>query len=178
VIHRVQRDQFVTDQVAAAEGPRGGVAAQDDLVVACRQADDLQLEVVLVGPEPWQLVVDDLAAAQVRRRGLRLFERVVDGLEPDAASVTQARLAGAVADRIDVRVASPAVFIDGDAVVAGNPRFLGQLDIGQDPDPDDDEIGRVYRTVGAANGGDAPGSLEGRNLFVQPDLDTVRARPM
>ena len=54
-IHTIRGEQQAISEVEAGEVAVGGrVAAQRDLVVPGVQARDLQLQVVLVGPEPGQ----------------------------------------------------------------------------------------------------------------------------
>ena len=54
---------------------------------------------------------------------------------------------GHVAGSVDVRIAGAQGHVDQHAVVDGQPGGLRQLDRGSDPDPDDDRVGSLRRTV-------------------------------
>src|SRR5687768_5858753 len=67
-VDRVDCDQLTLQQVIDGEATAGGIAPYDGLVVALRQAHDLQLDVVLVRPEPRHVVVPRVLAAEARPR--------------------------------------------------------------------------------------------------------------
>src|SRR5205823_11527328 len=77
----------------------------------------LQLQIILIGPEPGHFVVDSRFAEDRERRRLALAERIRHGLEPKASAIEQARVIAAVADGEDVRVGGAGEFIDDDAVL-------------------------------------------------------------
>ena len=83
-------------------------------------------------------------------------------------------MAGAVPGRIDVAGGGRASLVHHDAVVAGDPRRLSKLRVGDDADPDHHQIGRDE--VGAAtNPLDVPAALEGADRGRQPHLDAAGA---
>ena len=61
------------------------IAAQNRLIAFVRNAGDLQLQVVLIRPEPRDLGIGPTFAAQVCRRGLGLFLGVVYRLQSELA---------------------------------------------------------------------------------------------
>src|SRR6186713_796914 len=137
------------------------------------EAHDLELQLVLVRPEPRRLVVGDVLAADVRGRGLRLLERVVHRLEADAAPVARARVAAAVADRVDVRVARAAVLVHRDAIVALEARRLRERGVWHEADADDREVRGYLRAVRALDGVDGTIAPELAHLAVREDVDAA-----
>src|SRR5688572_10887665 len=141
-VNRVDRDQLTLQQVIDREVAAGGIAPHDGFVVALRQAHDLQLDVVLVRPEPWHVIVPRVLAAEARPRDAALLDGIVDRLEADAAPVVDARMVGAVAGCIDIRIGRPAGLIDPDPVVALEPRRRGERHVRRDADTHDHYVRR------------------------------------
>src|SRR5688572_214544 len=173
MVHGVERDQLAVAQVAEAEGARRGIAAQDHPVIVLREPDDLQLQLVLVRPEPRRLVMRNGFPAEVRGCGLRLLEGVVHRLEADAPAVALARVAAAVADGVNVRVARAAVLVHRDAVVALESRGLGERAVRHEADADDHEVRWHLRAVRALDGVDAAVAEEALHLALRQHVDAV-----
>src|SRR5438105_6451282 len=64
----VDGDELAAAQVTGAEAARGRRAAQDHGVVAMRDADDDELEIELVRPEPRQLVRSEEHTSELQSR--------------------------------------------------------------------------------------------------------------
>ena len=79
-------------------------------------------------------------------------------------------MAGAVSDRVDVIGRRRAPLVHYDAVVAADAGRRGELLIGDDADPDHDDIGR-NGLVAAVDGFDRAFALERGNRRRQPDVD-------
>ncbi len=117
--------------------------------------------------------MEDAAAEHVRGGGLGLLEGVVDRLEADAPAVARARVAGTVADGVDVRIARTAVLVHGDAVVAGEPGVNRQLAVGHDADAHDHEPGGHARAIVAHDARDPPFALDGADRGPEADVDAM-----
>src|SRR4026209_259952 len=77
-VDRVDCDQLTLQQVIDGEVTGSGIAPYDGLVVALRHAHNLQLDVVLVRPEPRHVVVPRILAAEARPRDAALLDGIVD----------------------------------------------------------------------------------------------------
>ena len=90
--------------------------------MAVEQADGLELEVVLVRPEPGDRVIGLGPTGDGPGGGGRLIVGVLDRFEPDPGAAGEAvRVRRAIADRKDVGEAGPAKIVDVDAVAARGP---------------------------------------------------------
>src|SRR5688500_13707512 len=108
--------------------------------MADAEADGLELQVVLVRPEPRYRAVGCGRAEDDARRDLRLIDGVLDAFEPDASPAGEAvDMVGAVADRQHVGKRGAATFVDLDSVAGGGARRRQYADRRDDADPDDDE---------------------------------------
>ena len=175
-VDRVDGEQLAARQVVERETARVGVAAHDRLVVTLRQPGDLQLDVVLVRPEPRHVRVARALAAHVGGGRLALLHGVVHRLEAHAALVPDARVIGAVARGVDVRVRRLALLVHPDAVLAADARGGGETDVRQDADPDDHEIrGKPFRA--ADDSAHATVALEGGYRSVAVDADALPLVP-
>src|SRR5439155_7639810 len=123
----VDGDELAAAQVTGAEAARGRRAAQDHGVVAMRDADDDELEIELVRPEPRQLVVRGGRAEQVERDGAALLEGVVDRFQAQVPPVPAVEVARAVSRGVDRLVGGAAVHVRHDAVLALDSSRLGEL---------------------------------------------------
>ena len=126
-----------------------------------RVARHLQREVVLVRPEPRHGVVLDGLPEERARCGLGLLPGVGHGLEADQPAALLAAYAGAVAERDDVGVGSAAAPVDDDAGVDLEAGSRGEVGIGADTHPHDDEIRRHGVAAGEAYAADAVVALDG-----------------
>src|SRR5260370_34002880 len=106
------------------------------------------------------------------RRWLRGFWRAFRA--PPTAEAKR-RMIGAIARRIDRRVAGAAVFVDHDAVVAGQPRGAREFSRGHGADADDDQVRRVTGAVGANHAFDPSLAFEADHAHIAKDGDAVRA---
>src|SRR3546814_970170 len=75
-IDGIGRDHHAVLQVERRERLAIDVAADDQLIKALRQANHLQLEIVLIGPEPGYRTVRDRLADDRGSRDTRLLDRV------------------------------------------------------------------------------------------------------
>ena len=146
-VDRVDGEQSSGAEIERGEAAPRRIAAQHDLVIARRQSRDLQLQVVLVGPEPRHLGVRHGRAEQRRGGNLGLMNRVRHGFEPHAALEQGVRMVRAVAGREDVRIGRARELVDDDAVAAGQPGGGGELDVGHDADADDHDVARELSAV-------------------------------
>src|SRR5690606_27536839 len=103
---------------------------------------DLQLQIVLIRPEPGHFGIRVRLAGEVCRGGFRLLDRVLHGLEPNAPQRERMRMVRAVTGRRDPRVRRHGPLVDDDPVLARQARRLGELDVRLDADADDREIAR------------------------------------
>ena len=133
----------------AGERARRRVAAQDQLVVRVADARDLQLQVVLVGPEPGHVGVGLRLARDRPRHRLGLLHRVVHRFQAQAALEQRVRVVGHVAGGEDRRIAGAPEGVDHDAVVDREPGVPRQLVVRRRADPDHREVGREGPPVGA-----------------------------
>src|SRR5579871_4076429 len=84
---------------------------------------------------------------QVQGRGRRLLEGVVDRLQPHVAAVVEVRVMTAIARRQDVRIGSPAMIVDVNAVGAFDARGHGQLVGREYTHTNNDHVGGMLGTV-------------------------------
>src|SRR3984885_10063445 len=175
-VHRVDRDELAAGKITGAETARGRRAAHHERVVAVVEAHDDELQIVLIGPEPRDLVVRDGAAEHAERGARALFEGVVDGLEPHAPRIMRTRMQAAIAGGEDSRVGGAAELIDRDAIGAVKAGGTGQLIGGRNADANDHKIRRVLGSVLAQHRvcAAARGVLgDGAHARVAADPDTV-----
>ena len=90
-------------QMEDREFARGWIAAQHDSVVRPRQTRDLQLEVILIRPEPRHFAVGPGPAQHGKRRMLGLVDGVLNAFQPDLETFA-AVMPGAVAGGKNCRV--------------------------------------------------------------------------
>ena len=139
---------------------------------AVGEAGDLECEVVLVGPEPWD-----------RAELLRLTEHVASGeravllctppaLEPHPAVAVVGMLDGAaIARREDVWVRRRECRVDGYAILNRQAARSGEACVRHGPDADDDEIGRDLGAVlkqNAGKGDRRDPCIEGKDDALRP----------
>src|SRR5579863_6695717 len=117
-VDAVERDELAVAQIADAEAARSRGAARDHGVVAVTDAHDDELEIVLIGPEPWHFVVARRSAEQVVADRRSLLEGIVDRLEPHTTAVVSARMVGTVARSPDRLVGRTTALIGDDAILA------------------------------------------------------------
>src|SRR4051794_19686410 len=86
------------------------------------QSDDDHLQVVLIGPEPWHLIVNSGRAEQIVSSARRLLERIVNRLQADPQPVMTVRMISAVTSGVNGRIRRPAILIYHDTVGALNSR--------------------------------------------------------
>src|SRR5690606_17490747 len=168
-------DQLAVPQVARREGSLFGRAAHDDLVIINGETGGLQLDVVLVGPEPRQVGICDRVAGDDADDRFGLIHRVLYGFHPHGAGGVLVGVAGNVADGEDVRVGGAAEFVNDDAVVAGEARLDGQLAIGNDADADHHGVCRNDLAGGKPHAGDPRFALDGGNAGVEAHVHALKA---
>src|SRR5882762_705847 len=146
-VDTVERDQLAAAQIAGAEAVRCGIAAHDHSVMPVGYPDDDEFQVVLIRPEPRHLVVDGCSSEQIECRARALLERVVDRLEPQAPSVMQAGMIGAVPGCVTRRVRGAAALVHHDPVRALDLRSDRQLVDRRYAHADDHDIRRMLRAI-------------------------------
>ena len=77
----------------------------DRVVIAFGQSGNLQLDVILVRPEPREWIVVDLFSQQGLRDGLGLIDGVLNAFHAHGALVSVRIKTGAISDRVDIRIA-------------------------------------------------------------------------
>ncbi len=133
----------------------------------------MQLDVVLVRPEPRNLRVGQGIAADCGRCGLRLLQCVVHRLEAQSTAQQTVRVIRAIAGGKDVIVGGLAVFVDHDSVVARQTGILGERSFRQDTDADNYEIGIDLSPIREHDLGDSAVTLESAETRLQKELDAV-----
>src|SRR5690606_10020134 len=119
-VDTVEGNHAAVLQVDYREAATCRIAAQDCRVVAKTEADRLQLEIVLVRPEPGHRLVGLRIAANGPRRRVCHVVGVLHAFESDNGSVRPDIAVGrAVADRINIGQAGATKLVDIDAVGAG-----------------------------------------------------------
>ena len=113
---------------------------------------DLQIEVILIRPEPWHGVEAAMAAQHVLGGNRRLVLRGAPGFEPHAAIAIEAvRKGTAIARRIDVGIAAAHLAVASDAIVDRKPGRLGKRDGRCCTNAGDHDIGRNAPSIGEQN---------------------------
>ena len=142
-VDRLNRGERAAAKAEHREGSRQRIAADDPLIDAVREACDLQLQIALVAPEPWQ-----------RRIGLRLCRP--GGARPPAPDrrrsgpirgVRRSRPAGsercAQSPTAEIeRAGRLEQLVDDDPIIAGEAGLAREPVFRKDADSDDGEIGR------------------------------------
>src|SRR5262245_35544127 len=118
-----------------------GIAADDRLGPAGGQPEDLEIDVVLVRPEPGQLVVARVLAERCLGGDDRLVLRVRPRLEAHTSIETREWRVGAVAGGEDFRVGRAALLVHDDAVVDDEPRVTRERDVRLEADADHYRVG-------------------------------------
>ena len=155
------------------EFARSRIAAQHGNILGVHQPRDLQLEIILIGPEPGHFAIRIGAVQHGQSRVLGLIDGVLNRFQTHARS-GPAGVIGAIARRIYVGVGGAGEFVDDDAVVAGKPRLFGNFRIGNDADAGDNEIGRYAACIGG-HGFHLLLAVEGLRLGTEHDAHTVIA---
>src|SRR6516162_3392952 len=112
------------------------VATQYRSVVPHGDPGNLQFQIALVAPKPWNFVVGLRLSNNIGGSAARLIDRVLHRFEAHPAGSEWCREIGAVADREDRRVGSRELFVDDDTVVDGETGPTGDFRVGDDPDAD------------------------------------------
>ncbi len=123
----IDADQSAVAEIQDREPAGRDVAERDRIVVMLRQADDLQLHLVLVGPEPRHRRVGLGVAHDRVGDGLALVDGVLHGFEPHQPLRHRMRKRRAVADGVDVGIGGAQMRVDHDAAVARKSRRLRQI---------------------------------------------------
>ena len=134
-IDAVDRRQPAVPEVERREAAPGGVAAQDQLVVRVADARDLELEVVLVGPEPGHLGIGLRPARDRLGDRLGLGHGVVHRFEPQAAPEQRIGVIGQVARGEDQGIAGAAAVVDQTPLSSASPASRASSSFGTAPMP-------------------------------------------
>src|SRR5690606_9795993 len=114
----------------------------DALHAVGRKAADLQIDTVLVGPEPRHGIVDRLYAGHGLADGDPVILRMTPGFEAESSLEQRVRERGDVAGREDSLCARSAVLVDENTVVDGDPGRRRDLVVARHADAGDDAIGQ------------------------------------
>src|SRR5439155_4444821 len=153
-------DHAVADKPEGDELPARGIAAHDDPVPGAGVARVLHADVVLVGEEVRQAVVDLGSAEHVAGRDWSLVQCVRPVLDADSLPVEGVVRRGDVAGGEHARHAGLKVLVDDDPVVDVEPGLRGEPRSGSDADADDDGVALDRAPVGGADAFDRRVSLE------------------
>ena len=170
----IDRDQLAGLAVFDREFGVGRIADGFAGVEAVEQAGDLQLDLVLVGPEPRHRIVGLRLAHDRLRRGLGLIDGVLHAFEPDLAAIALREEPRAIADRIDVRRGAGEV-VDHDAVLARQARGRREIVVGAGAGRDQHEIGGDALAGRERDAGRAALALDRGKPRAEPDIDAARA---
>ena len=118
-----------------------GIAAHDQCVACFRDTRDLQLEIVLVRPEPGHFVISNGLIQDRKRRRFALAQGVWHRLQSKPAAVERARVVAAVTHGVDVGIGGAGERIDDNSVLGREPGRLRELHIGRDADSDNHDVG-------------------------------------
>ena len=131
------------------ESSGGRLAPQRDVLTRHRETSDLQLVRPLVAPEPGHGGVGTRPAHQSRRDAPPMIDGVLHGLEPYPRTPAQSqRVGGTIPDGRDGRVCGAERLVDDDPVLHRKAGLGCEFGVGDDPDADQDEIGREDPPVG------------------------------
>ncbi len=145
VVDRVDGDELAVPEVPDGMRAFAGAGAQKGFVVAEVEAGDLQLHVILIGPEPRLRVIGRVTAGDDRSGGFSLVDGILHRFESYPPILPG--LHGAIAGGKDRRVRGAGELVDEDAVRNVKTGFLGQLVVRHDADADDGEIDLDHRSV-------------------------------
>src|SRR3546814_17491522 len=102
----------------------------------CREARGLELEVVLVRPEPGDRMIRRLGADDALGDDIRLIIGVLHGLKPDLGALGKVvHMRRAIADRTNVGQARLTEALDAPAIGTVRPRNAQRFARGPDADP-------------------------------------------
>src|SRR5690606_11952015 len=146
--------------------------AGDHAVISGVESCDLQLDVVLVGPEPWPRFIGPCRTEHVFGHDFRLIYGIADAFKPDPPALM--REGGTVPRGPDRGVGTAAKGIGADAVVDAQSSLFGKAGQRRNADADNDEIDRQGAAVGQHRSLDAglagqplePGVLDDRDAVV------------
>ena len=121
-------------------------------------------------------VVRGASARQLAAEVRTLRVRVRPVLDPPQAPRRGVGIPRDVADRVHVRERGAEALVDDDPVVDLRPGLLGELDVGDDADPDDREVALERPAVVRARAGQEP-SVARQLLELRPEqhVDALRA---
>ena len=173
VVDRVDSDERSTTVVKGGKLPRRQVAAHHRAIAAGCEPDHLQLDVVLVRPEPRIGGERALLAEQGSGRRLALLDSVLHRLQAQQIAVGEtARRAIAGGD--DCRIGGARTGVDDDAMLAFEAGLLRQFRVGQDADADQYQVGWKLAAVARVHGSDfALLAEQSADAGAQLDLDAV-----
>src|SRR6476619_3773632 len=112
-IDGIDADDFALLEIESRKAAfLSNIAPHRDLVIAGRYAGDLQLELILIGPEPWDSVINGLAPGDHRCGHACLIISVLNRFKPHSDAIMSAHEARAVPCREDRWIGRAAEVID------------------------------------------------------------------
>src|ERR1700722_17177502 len=111
------------------------------------QPSDLNVEFVLVGPQPGRAVIFFAGAEYVTSGSDTLILGVLPAFKSNARAEQPVRKGARVASSKDIRIATPQRRVDGDAVIDCEARGLRQFDPRRNPDRGEDRLAMQPRPV-------------------------------
>src|SRR5438552_8725667 len=139
-------DRQRADDIGATHGDDGESSASrvttDDVIALQHVAGDLDVEVVLVSPEPRWIAVCFWLTDHVGGNCDRLVLRIGPSLDPNSATVTSAELQRCTAGAEHIRCRSAATCVDGDPAGHGNATAVDNRGHLLYADADQHQVGR------------------------------------
>src|ERR1700674_3355674 len=120
VVHRIDRNEPVRAPILDGELHTARLADRIGGFVTLGKSGDLQLGIVLIGPEPRHRIVALRLAENRRRPRLCLIDRVLHALEPQESIVAPAGKPRTVADGVDAGSIGAGKCVDQNSVAASD----------------------------------------------------------
>src|SRR6516162_4857523 len=127
IVEGVDGDQLSATAIFHGKSRRGAVADNFGVVVAVGEARHLQLDLVLVRPEPGHRIIRLRCPQDAGGGGLSLIDGVLHALQAQLPPEAPARETGAVPDRVDVWRRGACERVDQNADAAGEPGAAGKV---------------------------------------------------
>ncbi len=141
-------------------------------------ADDLDVEIVLIGPEPRRIAVFAVCPGDIAGDADRLVLRIGPGLDADGAVVAFAPLQRHVAGAEHIGRRRPPVSVDLDAGIGGKAQITRDRIAGIDANSDQNDVRLQLGSVGQTDAvqsrcRDRGAKLEADAMVAMPRLDDV-----
>ena len=135
IVDGVAPTTFAVPEIEQRELVVGDAAAPYQLIPVCRDAGDLEVDAILVGPEPGNIDIGFVAAGYDFCNRNRLVLRVLPVFHPDAPAYHLVRMLCHIAGRENVGVRGLPELIDDDAVFHRSRAISASSTFGIAPTP-------------------------------------------